>query len=101
MALSFTVVEREPAKKSVITLAAFYKRFTIDELVAIDLASIGDTESAARVRSVMMIVKARTVIDLALDDTAVIIDVLTQNGLLTHERAAEIFSVTVRSDEQD
>lgn len=78
-----------PAPPVRITRLAFLSRFTDDEAIAFDLASMGATVQAASMRRYMKKVDAAEYIDLSREDTRA--GVLALVGtLLTAERAAAI-----------
>lgn len=82
-----------------ITRLAFLNRLTDSEAVAIDLASIGETQEAATVRRVMSKVNAAKFIDLTDPDTVNGINYLISAGLLTAERGNEILTAPVQEKE--
>lgn len=76
----------------IISTMDFTSRLTDEEAIAIDLASIGDTEAAALVRRYARFMTGTNSVDLdgqgAIDGVAG----LTAQGLLTEERAKIILS---------
>ncbi len=83
-----------------ITRLAFLNRFTDEEAVAIDLASIGTTVEAAYMRRYMSKVNAATFIDLDRPDTRAGVMALEQNGLLDPGRALEILDAPITTEEK-
>lgn len=91
----------QPVPDRKITELAFLKRFTGDEDRAIEEASRADTELGAALRRNLSLVKAASVIDLALVDP-------TRNGVLALEavgligtgRAAQILDGPITDDER-
>jgi len=83
-----------------ITQLAYLSRFTDDEAVAIDLASIGATDAAARVRRYQAIVAASPTVNLDRTGMATRVQALKAAGLLTGPRAAAILSGAVQDVEK-
>ena len=75
-----------------ITNLAFLNRFTDDEAIAVDLASQGATEGAARLRRFQKKIDAAKFIDLDSPDLYIGINVLESVGLIGAGRADEIMS---------
>lgn len=82
-----------------ITQLAFLNRFTDDEAVDIDLASIGNTREAALLRRYLQKVSAATYIDLARPDLAEDLQKLVNFNILTQERVDAILSTPVQDHE--
>lgn len=83
-----------------ITRLAFLNRFTDDEAISIDLASIGATVQAAGLRRYMNKVNAATFIDLAGPDTRAGVQALEAGGVLAAGRAAEILDIDILDEER-
>lgn len=83
-----------------ITRLAFLSRFTDEEAVAIDLASIGSNEQAAYLRRYMSKVNAAQCIDLDRHDTRSGVIALETVRLLAVGRALEILDTIVKPEEQ-
>lgn len=96
--MGLITIEQEASPFRRVTLLAFLSRFSMDEYVAIDMASIGDTVKAATVRAVMARVNAAsaTYVDLDRPDTRAGVYVLVTLGLLSEERAEEILTAPVQ-----
>lgn len=86
-------VSRASAK---LTRLAFRNRFTFAEKVAIETAA--ETDAALRV--LLKDQSEATYIDLTRADTQQGVQLLVSKGLLTAERASEILSLNVQSDEE-
>lgn len=82
-----------------ITQLAFLNRFTDDEAVDIDLASIGSTREAALLRRYLQKVNAATYIDLARTDLAEDLQKLVNFNILTQERVDIILSAPIKDHE--
>ena len=82
-----------------ITQLAFLDRFTDDEAVDIDLASVGATREAALLRRYLQKVNAATHIDLSRPDLAEDLQTLVSYGLLTAERRIVILTAPVQEHE--
>lgn len=82
-----------------ITQLAFLNRFTDDEAVDIDLASMGNTREAALLRRYLQKVNAATYVDLSRQDLADDLNKLVEYGLLSAERANTILTAPIQSDE--
>ncbi len=78
---------------------AFLSRFTDDEAIAIDLASIGATREAATVRRYLSKVNAAQHIDLAEDETRTGVQALEAAGLLKPGRALVILDTPIEPKE--
>lgn len=89
-------IVKEPTK---ITQLAFLNRFTDDEAVDIDLASIGSTREAALLRRYLQKVNAATFIDLSREDLADDLNKLVLFGLLTAERVNTILTAPILEHE--
>ena len=74
---------------------AFLSRFTDDEAIDIDLASIGATREAAAVRRYLSKVNAAKHIDLADDETRTGVQALEAAGLLQPGRALAILDAPI------
>jgi hypothetical protein len=83
-----------------ITQLAFLTRFTDDEAIAIDLASIGATTQAASIRRYSAKVNAAKYIDLDLAETRAGVQSLEANGLLAVGRAAVILDSVIQTSEK-
>ena len=78
---------------------AFLARFTDDEAIDIDLASMGATREAATVRRYLSKVNAAQHIDLADDETRTGVHVLEAAGLLQPGRALVILDAPIEPKE--
>ena len=78
---------------------AFLSRFTDDEAIDIDLASIGATREAAAVRRYLSKVNAAQNIDLADDETRTGVQALEAAGLLQPGRALAILDAPIEPKE--
>ena len=78
---------------------AFLSRFTDDEAIDIDLASIGATREAATVRRYLSKVNAAQHIDLAEDETRTGVQTLEAAGLLKPGRALVILDTPIEPKE--
>ena len=78
---------------------AFLSRFTDDEAIDIDLASIGATREAAAVRRYLSKVNAAQNIDLADDETRTGVHALEAAGLLQPGRALVILDAPIEPKE--
>ncbi len=95
---SSMVVSQPTTRK--ITRLAFISRFTDEEAVAIDLASIGSNEQAAYLRRYMSKVNAAQYIDLDGPVTRSGVIALETVRLLAVGRALEILDTIVKPEEQ-
>ena len=82
-----------------ITRLAFLSRFTDEEAVALDLASIGATVEAAALRRYLSKVNAATFIDLGREDTRAGVLALEQMDILGEGRALEILDAPIQVHE--
>lgn len=89
----------EPALPRKITTLAFLSRFSDEEAVAIDLASIGATIGAAMIRRYLAKVNAADHIDLTRQDLIAGLDAIEVGGLIGAGRAAEIIESPVQPHE--
>ena len=78
---------------------AFLARFTDDEAIDIDLASMGATREAAAVRRYLSKVNAAQHIDLADDETRTGVQALEAAGLLQPGRALAILDAPIQPKE--
>ena len=78
---------------------AFLSRFTDDEAIDIDMASIGATREAAAVRRYLSKVNAAQHIDLAEDETRTGVQALEAAGLLKPGRALVILDTPIEPKE--
>ena len=78
---------------------AFLSRFTDDEAIGIDLASIGATREAAAVRRYLSKVNAAQNIDLTDDETRTGVQALEAAGLLQPGRALAILDAPIEPKE--
>ena len=78
---------------------AFLSRFTDDEAIDIDLASMGATREAATVRRYLSKVNAAQNIDLADDETRTGVQALEAGGLLQPGRALAILDAPIEPKE--
>ena len=78
---------------------AFLSRFTDDEAIDIDLASMGATREAAAVRRYLSKVNAAQHIDLADDETRTGVQALEAGGLLQPGRALAILDAPIEPKE--
>lgn len=83
-----------------ITQLAFLNRFTDDEAVDIDLASVGNTREAALLRRYLQKVAAATFIDLSREDLADDLGKLVAFGLLSQEKVTTILSAPIQEHEK-
>ena len=88
----------EPTARNV-SNKAFLSRFTDDEAIDIDLASIGPTREAATVRRYLSKVNAAQHIDLAEDETRTGVQALEAAGLLKPGRALAIIDTPIEPKE--
>ena len=98
----FFVVEQpadEPVIQTQITRLAFLSRFTDEEAVALDLASIGATTEAATLRRYQSKVNAASFIDLSREDTRANVLALEPMGILAEGRALEILDAPIQDHE--
>lgn len=78
-----------------ITKLAFLSRFTDEEAITLDLASIGATVAAATIRRYLSKVNAATFIDLANEDVRVGIHALETMGIIAEGCAIEILDAPI------
>ena len=90
--------QAEPTVRNV-SRKAFLSRFTDDEAIGIDLASIGPTRKAATVRRYLSKVNAAQHIDLAEDETRTGVQALEAAGLLQPGRALVILDAPIEPKE--
>jgi len=83
-----------------ITVLAFLNRFTDEEAIKLDLASIGATVQAAAIRRYLQKVNAATFIDLARDDLVSGVTQLESLNILTTGRADAILNTPVSEQEK-
>lgn len=83
-----------------ITQLGFLNRFTDDEAVDIDLASVGNTRESALLRRYLQKVAAATFIDLARPDLAEDLQKLVVFGLLSQERVTAILTAPIQEHEK-
>lgn len=90
-----------------ITRLAFLDRFTEDEYVTLDLASIDDPNAGAeartnqaKIRRYLKKVEAANYIDLSRQDTIDGVNVLALLGILTPERAGSILTDPINQEER-
>lgn len=88
-----------PAPSVKITRLAFLNRFTDEEAIAIDLASIGATVEAASIRRYMSKVNAAQYIDLKRLDTRDGVLAMETAGLIGEGRALEILDAPLTPEE--
>ncbi|MDB5850957.1 MAG: hypothetical protein JWP29_4709 [Rhodoferax sp.] len=88
-----------PAPARLISNLAFLSRFTESEAVAIDLASIGATASAAGMRRYLQLVNAAKHIDLDMGETRDGVVALEAAGILADGRAAVVLDAPIRQSE--
>lgn len=88
-----------PTLGSIITRLAFLQRFVDEEAIVIDLASIGDSVAAARIRRYLSKVDAAEHIDLQLQELRDGVLALEAAELLAAGRAIEILDSPVQFDE--
>lgn len=82
-----------------ITQLSFLNRFTDDEAVDIDLASVGNTREAALLRRYLQKVSAATYIDLSRPDLAEDLQKLVNFNILTQERVSQILTSPIQDHE--
>lgn len=92
-------IENPPQEPRQITRLAFLSRFTDEEAVAIDLASIGATAEAAMMRRYLSKVEAASFIDLEREDLRLGVLSLEPIGILAEGRALEILDNPVEPHE--
>jgi hypothetical protein len=91
----------EPVADMRITKRAFFDRLLPEEERAIDLASFGDTESAAEVRRAIRRLEQSPFADLAFEQTISFVNAMEKIGLLSGEgRAQEILTAPIRDNER-
>lgn len=83
-----------------VTPYAFLRRFTTEEAVAIDLASMGATVQAAVIRRYLSLINQATWIDLLDPVLREDIDQMVSAGLLTQERATVILDGPISENER-
>lgn len=88
----------EPTR-TIVTRLAFLSRFTDEEAVALDLASIGATVEAATLRRYLSKVNAASFIDLSREDTRAGVLALEPIGILAEGRALEILDAPIQDHE--
>ena len=93
------IVQPVKALGTVITRLAFLSRFTDEEAISLDLASIGATVEAASLRRYMAKVNAASFIDLSREDTRAGVLALEQAGILGEGRALEILDAPIQPHE--
>ena len=99
---AFAEIPPEPAPTPTarnVSNKAFLSRFTDDEAIDIDLASIGPTREAATVRRYLSKVNAAQHIDLAEDETRTGVQALEAAGLLKPGRALAIIDTPIEPKE--
>ena len=99
---AFVEIPAEPAPQPTarnVSNKAFMSRFTDDEAIDIDLASIGATREAATVRRYLSKVNAAQHIDLAEDETRTGVQALEAAGLLKPGRALVILDTPIEPKE--
>jgi hypothetical protein len=89
----------EPVVQTQITRLAFLSRFTDEEAIALDLASIGATVEAATLRRYLSKVNAASFIDLSREDTRAGVLALEPMGILAEGRALEILDAPIQDHE--
>lgn len=82
-----------------ITRLAFLSRFTDEEAIAIELASVGSTVQAAAMRRYLAKVNAAMFIDLKRDDTRAGVLSLEAAGLIGNGRALQILDTVPTAEE--
>jgi hypothetical protein len=93
-------VKNQPNNSRKITVLAFLSRFTDEEAIAIDLASIGATVEAAALRRYMQKVNAAKFIDLDREDTIAGVTALETAGILSAGRASVILNSQIQDIER-
>ncbi|MBE16515.1 MAG: hypothetical protein Unbinned6354contig1000_51 [Prokaryotic dsDNA virus sp.] len=83
-----------------ITQLAFINRLTEDEYVAIDMASAGNTENAARLRRFIKQLELAGKIDLSKQSVIDGVNALVPFGLLTADRANEVLTADIQQEER-
>jgi len=89
------IVEMDQPIGTRITKLAFLSRFTDEEAVGIDLASMGATPEAARIRRYLNLVDAATYIDLYTESLRGNLQALEALGLIGTGRAEAITGTPV------
>ena len=101
---NYHLVEEDPTPEVVedkkITRLAFLNRFSDEEAIAIDLASIGATVEAAAVRLYLKKVDSATFIDLNDPKTRAGVIALETMGLIGPGRALDILDLPVQPSER-
>ena len=82
-----------------ITRLAFLSRFTDEEAITLDLASIGATVEAATIRRYLSKVNAANFIDLSREDTRAGVQALEAMGIIGEGRAIEILDTPITPEE--
>lgn len=100
-------VKNTPVEDKRITRLAFISRFTDEEYVGIDMASLDDVSAdiatranAAKIRLYLNKVNAATFIDLSLPETVSAINTLVGAGLVSSVRAHEILNSPIKESER-
>jgi hypothetical protein len=94
------VAPADPVPERIITARAFLSRFSDDEAIAFDLASIGATEGAARLRRHQAKLNASPHIDLDFVETREGVQALESVGLIAPGRALQILDAEIQPDER-
>lgn len=95
-----SIIEMPVERNYKITRFAFLTRFTDEEAIAIDLASIGATPEAAYIRRYMQKIDAAQSIDLSREDLRQGVKGLEQAGLIGEGRADQILDAPILDDER-
>lgn len=90
----------QPVGPRLLTQRAFICRFTDEEAVRLDLASIGATEQAAYLRRYQAKVAASPIINMDDPDIPKGIRALELGGLLADGRAAQIIDAQIQNGEK-
>lgn len=100
------VIQVTQPKSTKITRLAFLSRFTDSEAIAIDLASIdnpsGTTQeraNSAAIRRYLAKINAATFVDVTRQDTVDGVNALAAMGFITAQRAQEVLSDVISSNE--
>jgi hypothetical protein len=86
--------------EKIITPYAFLRRFTTEESIAIDLASLGATNEAAGLRRFFNLINRATQVDLTDQLLCSSIAQMVSAGLLTQNRATAILEGIINEDER-
>lgn len=94
------IVVEIPREDRKITKLAFLNRFTDEEAIKLDLASIGATVQAAAIRRYLQKVNVATFIDLNREDLISGVKQLELSGIIAAGRAKEIIDNPISDEEK-